>query len=149
MPLYPLCHSAQISQVLHNSDHIFCVDRSAMSAQTSQSYEQFHAHQKGLTAEPIDYNAMTIEHIAPENPKKEHNTSIENIGMLGNLIFLPEKINNGLLKNKSFADKISILKKEKATIDNYISDAKKWGDDEILARNNLLADISFKKVWKF
>ena len=55
-----------------------------------------------------DYNEMTIEHIAPENPPASKTISAELVGSLGNMLFIPEKL-NVKLANKPFTKKKQIL----------------------------------------
>src|SRR5439155_16707669 len=50
---------------------------------------------------PADYDKMSIEHIAPENPPAGTASSITHVGKLGNLLLLHESLNNKL-GNKDF-----------------------------------------------
>ena len=56
----------------------------------------------------IDYESMTIEHIAPQSQIGVGEFSEENVGQLGNLILVSDQLNNHL-SNKTFPEKKAIL----------------------------------------
>jgi hypothetical protein len=94
----------------------------------------------------VDYDAMTIEHIAAQNP--DAGTSPANVGMVGNLVLVPETLNSKSLANKSFDKKKVELKKAKVTLDDSLQNATSWGETEITARTLALAKIAQGKVFK-
>ena len=107
--------------------------------------EKIDEHYRGDTN--VDYDKMSIEHLAPEHPpvgvKK-----VNDAGSIGNLIFVSEDT-NGKLKNKDFVAKKPILDKDHVPMDRVLDKAKAWTDAEIAARSNLLAKVAYKNIWKF
>jgi uncharacterized protein with ParB-like and HNH nuclease domain len=97
-------------------------------------------------SDPLDYASMTIEHIAPESPIGK-TSAIEEVGMLGNLILLPEKI-NAKLGNQPFTQKIAILKSSKVPLDPILENAKQWTSKEVIDRTNYLAELGYAKIFK-
>lgn len=89
----------------------------------------------------IDYSAMTIEHIAAQNPKTGR--AIRNYSALGNLLFVPEEL-NGKLKNKEFADKIRTLKAAKVPLDTVLDAATEWGNKQIDDRTKALSSLVYR-----
>ena len=57
---------------------------------------------------PVDYDLLTVEHLAPQSDGAAQ-TLKDAIGIMGNLLFVPEAVNKKL-KNKSFKDKMEILR---------------------------------------
>lgn len=103
------------------------------------------AHDEGAA---IDYDRMTIEHLAPQNPSAPGAAvSAEHVGQLGNLLLVTEAMNQQL-ENKSFAAKLPILKKAKSWVDPRILNASQWGEAEIDKRTIDLAALAYDKVWK-
>lgn len=99
----------------------------------------------GLASKAIDYEEMTIEHIAPQSDKT---IPEELIASIGNLVLLDADLNTELA-NKSFAVKKPAMEKAaEVWVDDSLSAATTWGQNEIKARAELLAEIAYKKVWK-
>jgi len=96
---------------------------------------------------PVDYSRMTIEHLAPENPSKNDNLTIEDVSKIGNLLYVDFDLNDKL-KNKPFSEKLAILIQYQYPIDDIISNSTKWGKDEIDKRTKHLSEISYKSIWK-
>ncbi len=94
----------------------------------------------------IDYDAMTIEHVAPQKP--DGAPSIANAGALGNLILIPPKLNNKVLGNKTFDKKKVELKRAKIPLDASLSSATAWGATEIVGRTKELAKLAYEKVFR-
>jgi hypothetical protein len=103
-------------------------------------------YQKNSTGLPIDPEQATIEHIAPENPTKSNGLLEEQIASIGNLILVNQELNNQL-SNKSFADKVQLLRQANVWVDPVILKAKTWGFPEIEKRTKLLAKEAYEKVW--
>lgn len=99
-------------------------------------------HEKLNGAASSDYDTFSIEHLHSQSGGLKP----AEYGNIGNLWFLPEKLNNKL-KNKSFEDKKPILLEGKQGdgIFDHWSDA---AADQISGRAQMLAEISFDKVWK-
>lgn len=94
---------------------------------------------------PIDYAQMTIEHIAPENPK-DGGDSPGN-GMLGNLILLPHDL-NVKIGNKPFSQKMTAFKANGIPLDEKLLAVTSWGNKEIHERTDYLADVGYEKIFK-
>jgi uncharacterized protein with ParB-like and HNH nuclease domain len=103
-------------------------------------------YQKNSTGLPIDPDQMTIEHLAPESPAKGSRLSPDQIASIGNLILVNQTLNNDLA-NKSFAEKVKMLKNARVWVDPVILKAKNWGPTEIASRTKLLAKDAYKNVW--
>ena len=103
-------------------------------------------YKKNSVGLPIDSEQMTIEHLAPENPAKPTVLSSEEVASIGNLILVDQNLNNQLA-NKSFTDKVQILKNAHVWVDPVILKAKDWGAAEIKARAKLLAEDAYKNIW--
>lgn len=103
-------------------------------------------YQKHSTGLPIDPEQATIEHLAPENPPKNNGLSDEQIASIGNLILVNQALNNELA-NKSFPDKVRLLKDAKVWVDPVILNATNWGPVEIENRTRMLAKDAYENVW--
>ena len=103
-----------------------------------------HGQQNGA----VDYDEMSIEHIAPQNPKLGEPTAPLNVGKIGNLILVPEKLNNDVLGNKAFLKKREIYKNASVPIDDVLGSATTWTSVEIDARTNALAVRVQEKVFR-
>ncbi|MBZ5493529.1 MAG: DUF262 domain-containing HNH endonuclease family protein [Acidobacteriia bacterium] len=103
-------------------------------------------YQKNSKGLPIDPEQATIEHLASENPAKSTSLSQEDIASIGNLILVNQALNNELA-NKSFSEKVNILKNANVWIDPVILKAKQWGGPEIAQRTKLLAKEAYDNVW--
>jgi uncharacterized protein with ParB-like and HNH nuclease domain len=103
-------------------------------------------YQSNSTGLPIDPEQVTIEHLAPENPAKGAGLLDEEIASIGNLVLVNQTLNNEL-SNKSFSDKVKLLKDANVWIDPVILRARKWGAPEIEKRTRLLAKEAYGKVW--
>lgn len=92
---------------------------------------------------PVDYQVMTIEHLAPQNPSK--GVKLVEFDRLGNLILISEKL-NGKLRNRQFPDKKKILLDEGYPMDDILKEAGQWGSEEVKARTAVLANLVFKNA---
>lgn len=88
----------------------------------------------------------TIEHLAPQSSVSE-DLSIEQVGNIGNLLWVDEVLNNEL-SHKSFEQKKKILAgyRELYDLDDILA-ADQWGAVEIQARALRLATLARDKVW--
>lgn len=94
---------------------------------------------------PIDYQQMTIEHIAPENPAG--NALGGSTASIGNLILLPQNL-NVQVGNKPFAQKLPAFKSGGVALDTHLSSATSWDDKAILARTDYLAELGYDTVFR-
>lgn len=95
----------------------------------------------------VDYDQMTIEHLASQSliGQGEFNESI--VGQLGNLLLVSEDL-NGKLKNKQFKDKKQILLDCGFKLPDEIQAATIWGAKQIRQRTQILAERAYKDTWK-
>jgi uncharacterized protein with ParB-like and HNH nuclease domain len=103
----------------------------------------FHHHSTGVT---VDFDQMTLEHLAPENPSRKGGLSTEQVASIGNLILLNQELNNQLA-NKNFAEKIAILVNSHVWVDPVIVSAQQWGTEEVEGRTKALAKDAYEHVW--
>jgi hypothetical protein len=99
--------------------------------------------EKGL---PIDYEQMTIEHLASQNPREGHTIPPECVQQIGNLLLVSTDL-NVQLGNKAFASKKKILESSRVWLDDVVKDASDWGVPEIERRTKLLAHLAYHNVW--
>lgn len=100
-------------------------------------------HAGGL---PVNYEQMTIEHIASQNSKAGKIVSDSHKAMLENLILVDHNLNNKL-GNKTFADKQNVLKGSRVWLDSILLNATTWGEKQIERRTKELAKIAYRQVW--
>ena len=93
----------------------------------------------------LDAKAMTIEHLANQTGS---GFTDEEVAEVGNLVWVGEKLNSKL-GNKSFAEKMRILRSAPVWLDDYIKKQhQQWTPDKIRERTNHLAKVAYSKVWK-
>lgn len=109
-------------------------------------YALFKIYQKNSNGLPMDPDQATIEHLAPENPTKNNGLPPEQVASIGNLILVNQALNNELA-NKSFSEKVKILKNANVWVDPVILQAQNWGPSQITKRTKQLAKDSYKNVW--
>lgn len=93
-----------------------------------------------------DFSHMTIEHLRSQvdaTTDDEKRITAE----LGNLIFVPAKLNSDL-DSKGFAQKKAILAKNNVVVDKEVGAATDWGLPQIVTRTKRLATRGYKKLWK-
>jgi len=100
-------------------------------------------HLRGETA--IDYSQFSIEHIYSQSGSK---LAEEVKASIGNLIFVPTKLNSEKLKDNEFKRKKELLKKNKVPIDSAIQDTERWGKKHIEKRLHLIANMAYSEIWK-
>ncbi|WCL50803.1 DUF262 domain-containing protein [Leptospira sp. GIMC2001] len=104
---------------------------------------EHHVKNSPLT---IDYENLTIEHLAPENPSQGKKSKVKNIGSIGNLLFISTALQNKL-KNKAFEEKLKIIKNEKFPIDSYLNNMNIINDKEVKKRTDYLAKILYEDIF--
>lgn len=103
-------------------------------------------YQANSTGLPIDHQKATMEHLAPQSPNGGPKLADDVVASIGNLILVDQTLNNKLA-NKTFAEKVKLLKDAKVWVDPVILKAKEWGAPEIEKRTKLLAKEAYDKVW--
>lgn len=96
---------------------------------------------------PIDYDQLTVEHLAFQGQKNTSNVPTGDIARIGNLLLVTQKLNDELADN-SFVEKQKVLKGQPG-VDAEILSAKKWEREEIVARTQALAKRAYEDVWAF
>ncbi len=122
----------------------FRSDNTKQKALVQYLLQRFDAHARDGT--PVDYEAMTIEHIAPENPAGG-GSALPNVGKLGNLILLPEAANSKL-GNSDFAAKRSAFRAAGVPLDAVLESSNDWSIAEINQRTEDLAKRAHEKVFR-
>lgn len=102
---------------------------------------------QGTSAAVLDYEQMTIEHLAPQSVIGQSGYDDAVIGQIGNLLLVSGEV-NGLLENKSFTDKKKILAENGYKLPESIDQATAWGPSEIKQRTEEIADKAYNTVWK-
>lgn len=107
---------------------------------------RLHAQQHGtVDASPVDYDQMTVEHLAPQNYRKG-GVRGSDVARIGNLVLVSQGL-NAQLADKSFPAKKAIL--AQANVEPEILAESKWTAREIEARGKRLARMAFSQVWRF
>jgi hypothetical protein len=92
------------------------------------------------------YEAMSIEHIAPQRPRTPEGT-LHNVGKLGNFILVPGSLNCEALANKDFKAKKQLLKDEHVPMDDTLAKASRWNEAKVNERTGALAALIQAKVF--
>jgi uncharacterized protein with ParB-like and HNH nuclease domain len=100
-----------------------------------------------LSPTVVDYEQMSIEHLAPQSLIGSSGYDDESIGQIGNLLLVSTALNEKL-KNKPFKDKKKLLTDNGYKLPDDIKNATNWGGVEIRRRTELLAEKAYDKVWK-
>ncbi len=95
----------------------------------------------------INYDNMTLEHIMPQKPATPIANHDSYVGMMGNLIFLSERL-NGSLANKGFATKKTSIIQSGIYTGPSFTQAVKWDHVEIESRTEELAKLAYTQVFK-
>jgi hypothetical protein len=95
----------------------------------------------------VDFDKLTIEHLAPQSLIGENNYTDHNIGQLGNLILVSEDL-NVKLKNKAFKEKKAILQNE--GYDLFLDVLQFEEIDPVIIENRTkeMASKAYNSVWK-
>ncbi len=109
-------------------------------------YTLANFHRRTSPHSATDYSQMTIEHLIPQS-EIGSDADAEVIGMLGNLILVPTKLNQELA-NKSFKKKQAILLKHGVPLPETVASAAIWDFNAVMDHTDELADIAYKKIWR-
>lgn len=102
---------------------------------------------QGVNPEELDFDALTIEHLAPQGSKRPSAIPPGDVARLGNLLLVTQDLNEALA-DKAFATKQQILRSDRANVDNEILNASQWGSTEIVRRTKKLARRAYEEVWR-
>ncbi len=95
----------------------------------------------------VDYDSMTIEHLASQSHIGTGGFTEDIVGQLGNLILVSEDLNNKLA-NKPFSEKKQILKAAGYVIPKEIKNASTWTAKQITERTEMMAGEAYDKLWR-
>jgi hypothetical protein len=95
----------------------------------------------------IDFDAMTIEHLAPQSLIGKGAFSEEIVGQLGNLILVPSPLNTKL-DDKPFKEKKRILEAAEVKLPPEFANLNDLTPEVIQSRTANLADKAYGQVWK-
>lgn len=102
--------------------------------------QKFHQSYAKVTV--ADYSLFSIEHLNPQSGDLEH----QDYGNIGNLLFIPEELNNEL-RNKEFNKKKDVILQEGHDL-NLIENWAGGTREEISQRAKQLATYAYTKIWK-
>jgi hypothetical protein len=105
----------------------------------------FQSH--SLKSVAVDYDGMTIEHLAPQSLIGTGAFSEKIVGQLGNLILVPSELNTKLA-NKPFKDKKRILEGADVVIPSEFAKLNDITPEVIQGRTANLADQAYRQVWR-
>lgn len=95
----------------------------------------------------VDYDQMTIEHLASQNLIGQGEFNEILVGQLGNLLLVSDDL-NAKLKNKPFKDKKKILLDSGFKLPDEVKASATWGITEIRQRTQVLAERAYHDAWK-
>ena len=108
--------------------------------------ERTDAHFRTTSAP--DYTTMSIDHIAPEHPVDGSTVSEDHVGMIGNLILLPDELNNKLANKSLFKAKKQAYEHAGVPMDPVLRDSNSWTDKQVEKRTKFLARSSYETIFK-
>jgi hypothetical protein len=94
----------------------------------------------------IDFESMTIEHIAPQSQIGVGEFSEENIGQLGNLVLVSSELNQKL-GNKTFPEKKALMMAAQL-LPPDLAPIQNWTAAEIRARTTRMAGEAHSTIWR-
>ena len=95
----------------------------------------------------VDWEGMTIEHLACQSIPKGSGLTDEQVAEMGNLLLVGSDLNDKL-KAKPFLEKMRILREENVRVDPYLLRQKEWTAREIRKRTHVLAKEAFDRIWR-
>lgn len=95
----------------------------------------------------VDYEQMTIEHLASQSLIGTAGYDDAIVGQIGNLLLVSEDL-NGKLKNKSFKEKKKTLIESGFKLPPEVEAANSWGPAEIKQRTEAISELAYNSVWK-
>ena len=96
---------------------------------------------------PVDFDDLTIEHVAPQSGIGKNSWDAQTVGQLGNLIFLDQKMNEKL-EEKPFNEKKRLLQKDGYEIPLYMLNATSWTPAEVREHTEEMAKTAYDQIWK-
>jgi uncharacterized protein with ParB-like and HNH nuclease domain len=96
---------------------------------------------------PVDFDELTIEHVQPQSKIGVDGWTGVNVGRLGNLIFLDQKM-NGKLDVKSFKGKMVLLEQQGYTVPEAMRGRDDWSVIDVDQHTEAMALIAYDTIWK-
>lgn len=96
---------------------------------------------------PVDFDDLTIEHVQPQSKIGVDGWTEVNVGRLGNLIFLDQKM-NGKLDVKSFKEKMAVLEQQGYTVPEAMRGRDDWSVTDVDQHTEAMALIAYDTIWK-
>ena len=99
----------------------------------------------GLKSKVLDYEQLTIEHLAPQ---RGSSVAADRIASIGNLILVDGDLNQELASKPFKRKKPLLIKATDVWKDDTLRKAKTWEEAKIGVRAKLLAKLAREEVWK-
>lgn len=105
----------------------------------------------------IDFENVNVEHLIPQKPdnswKLGKGDIAKYVNLLGNLTLIDKRINS-TIGNRSITEKIAHLKKSELPITKKLLDdlsvaGGKWGEKEVILRQQKFAELGYSKIWNY
>lgn len=96
---------------------------------------------------PVDFDDLTIEHLHPQAKIGIDGWTEHNVGQLGNLLLLDQKM-NGEIGTKPIGEKIGVLIGQGYTLPNYLAGVDSWSPAQGIAATEEMATAAYKEIWK-
>ena len=94
----------------------------------------------------VDWDELTIEHVAPQASIGVDEWTEDVVGQLGNLFLLDAK-KNGALANKPFMEKKKILALGAYSVPGAIAEADDWNPQAVRNHTDAMAVIAYNEIW--
>lgn len=95
----------------------------------------------------VDWDDLTIEHMAPQAWIGEAKWTEDTVGQLGNL-FLLDARKNGEIADKSFAEKKNTLVSGQYSVPDAMLEETEWTPDAVKKHTVQMASIAYDDIWK-
>ncbi|HEJ5823204.1 DUF262 domain-containing protein [Pseudomonas aeruginosa] len=95
---------------------------------------------------PVDFDELTIEHLQPQSLVDVDGWDEWNVGQIGNLMFLDQKV-NGRLDVKSVAEKVEYLAKNEYSVPEELVGVQEWTASKAQERTDKIAEMAYKNIW--
>jgi uncharacterized protein with ParB-like and HNH nuclease domain len=95
----------------------------------------------------VDWDELTIEHVAPQASIGENEWTESVVGQLGNLFLLDPK-KNGELGDKPFAQKKKILTAGNYSMPLALIEADEWTPAAVRMHTDLMAAAAYSEIWE-
>ncbi len=103
--------------------------------------------ERGTFKFAVDWDELTIEHVAPQSSIGVGEWTETTVGQLGNLFLLDPKM-NGELADKPFLQKQEILASGDNSAPHVIFEAKDWTPATVREQTDSMAAIAYEEIWK-